>query len=262
VKRTYLAALLAAVATAAIAGSADWSRQSASTQSITQSGPAQSFQIAAASQEVGKVIETMNTGGYTYVSVDTGARVFWAAAPQFAVEVGETVTVPAGSLMRDHHSNTLDRTFDEIYFVNAIGVEGGESVGVPAGYGEAAAMESHSRSGGGAQSTSVDLSGIAKADGGKTIGEIFDERSALSGQEVQVRAKVVKFTPRIMGTNWIHLQDGTSGSGGENDLTVTTANTADVGSTVLVRGKVILDKDFGFGYRYDVMIENAEVTVE
>jgi hypothetical protein len=31
---------------------------------------------------------------------------------------------------------------------------------------------------------------------------------------------------------------------------------------VLVRGKVILDKDFGFGYRYDVMIENAEVTVE
>jgi hypothetical protein len=274
VKRIYLAILLAVAAAAPIAGSAEGVQQGTSTQSVAHPGAMQSFQIAAANQMAGKVIETMNAGGYTYVSVDTGAKVFWAAAPQFEVKVGEQVTVPGGSLMQNYHSKTLDRTFDEVYFVNAVkvegrkGVEGSEGAGAPTGYGDArygdvdAANKSHGGAAKSAQATSIDLSGIAKADGGKTIGEIFNEQSALGGQEVQIRAKVVKFSPNIMGTNWIHLQDATSGSSGENDLVVTSASSVDVGNTVLVRGKIILNKDYGFGYKYDVMIENAEVTAE
>ena len=64
-----------------------------------------------------------------------------------------------------------------------------------------------------------------------------------------------------MGKNWIHLQDGT-GAAGTNDLTVTTAGTASVGNTVVVRGNLTTNKDFGFGYKYDVMVEDAAVTVE
>jgi hypothetical protein len=64
-----------------------------------------------------------------------------------------------------------------------------------------------------------------------------------------------------MGKNWIHLRDGT-GSEGSNDLTVTTDGSAKIGDTVLVRGALVADKDFGHGYKYPVLIEDAQITVE
>jgi hypothetical protein len=57
------------------------------------------------------------------------------------------------------------------------------------------------------------------------------------------------------------VQDGTGGKG-SNDLTITTAASAKVGDTVLVKGVLTTNKDFGLGYKYDVMIEDAQVTVE
>ena len=69
----------------------------------------------------GKVLETMNAGGYTYVKVDNGKEKIWAAAPQFEVKVGEKVTVPEGMPMKDYESKTLNRKFDVVYFVGAIG---------------------------------------------------------------------------------------------------------------------------------------------
>jgi hypothetical protein len=108
----------------------------------------------------------------------------------------------------------------------------------------------------------VDLSGIAKADGGKTVAEVFAEKDALAGKPVTVRGKVVKANSGIMGKNWIHVRDG-SGSDGTNDLTVTTTTAQpNVGDTVLVTGPVSLNKDFGMGYQYDVIVEDAQVTVE
>ena len=113
-----------------------------------------------------------------------------------------------------------------------------------------------------APTETVDLSGIAKADGGKTIAELFAEKDQLAGQQVVVRGKVVKSNPDIMGKNWLHLRDG-SGAEGTNDITVTTAGAVPaVGDTVLVKGSVSLNKDFGMGYVYDVIVEDAEVTVE
>ena len=108
----------------------------------------------------------------------------------------------------------------------------------------------------------VDLSGIARAEGGKTIAEVFAGKDQLAGQNVVVRGKVVKANANIMGKNWLHVRDG-SGSEGTNDLTVTTSGTMpNVGDTVVVTGPVALNKDFGMGYQYDVIIEDAAVTVE
>ena len=108
----------------------------------------------------------------------------------------------------------------------------------------------------------VDLTGIAKAEGGKTVADVFAEKDALAGQQVTVRGKVVKVNANIMGTNWLHVRDG-SGAEGTNDLTVKTAGTLPgVGDTVLVTGTVALNKDFGMGYTYDVIVEDAAVTVE
>ena len=64
-----------------------------------------------------------------------------------------------------------------------------------------------------------------------------------------------------MSRNWIHLRDG-SGSEGSNDLTVTTADTAKVGDLVVIRGRVKTDQDFGHGYSYDLMVEEAKVDIE
>lgn len=108
----------------------------------------------------------------------------------------------------------------------------------------------------------VDLSGIAKADGGKTIAEVFAEKDQLSGQTVVFRGKVVKVNAGIMGKNWLHVRDG-SGDEGTNNLTVTTDDVVpNVGDTVLVTGPVAINKDFGMGYKYDILIEDAEVTIE
>ncbi len=107
----------------------------------------------------------------------------------------------------------------------------------------------------------LDFSKIVKPKGGKTVREVYQEKVKLKGKRVTLRGKVVKYHEAIMGKNWLHLRDGT-GKDPANDLTVTTQAKAKVGDTVLVEGTVMLDKDFGAGYTYDVIIEEAKVTIE
>ena len=219
----------------------------------------------------GVVKETMNAGGYTYVRVDDGSKQTWAAAPETAVAVGDKVAIPNGMPMRDFHSKTLDRTFDVVYFVPAIQVVGKGTGGAPAAAahgmgahgaaGHAAAADGMPGHSAAAEKTTVDLTDIRKADGGQTVAELFDNKAALVGKAVVVRGRVVKFTASVMGKNWLHLRDG-SGSAGTNDLTVSTNATAAIGDMVLVRGTLGADKDLGFGYHYDIIIEDAAVTVE
>jgi hypothetical protein len=221
--------------------------------------PAQ--QVAAPSDAAGfqgTVIETMNSAGYTYVHVDTGMGKVWAAAPETKVITGDTVSIPPGMLMRNHHSKTLNRTFDGVYFVSAISVAGmkpQEGKTAPDG-----ADMFHGRNVA-ATPTDINFSGIAKPAGGKTVNEIYLQKNTLAGKEVMLRGKVVKFSPQIMGKNWMHVQDGT-GEKGANDLTLTTAATVTVGDTVLIKGVLTTNKDFGLGYQYDIIIEDAQVTVE
>lgn len=214
--------------------------------------------VAPAVGKAGTVTETMDAAGYTYVQVDTGSETFWAAAPQFSVKVGDDVVVPEGMPMPDYHSKTLDRTFEMVYFVPTVMVGGAMPAtqsGMPA---------DHPPTNGGSPKvakTDLDLSGISKADGGLTIADIHAKKDELSGKSVKVRGKVVKFSPEIMGKNWLHLQDG-SGEAGSNDLTVTTTALADIGDMVTVSGTLVTDKDFGYGYQYALIIEDAQVTVE
>ena len=110
--------------------------------------------------------------------------------------------------------------------------------------------------------SAVDLSGIKKAEGGKTVAEVFADKDQLAGQQVVVRGKVVKTRDNIMGKNWVHVRDGT-GTDGTNDLTVTTSDPVPmVGATVVVTGQLSRNKDLGLGYKYDVIIEDAKVKAE
>lgn len=229
----------------------------------------------------GKVLETTNAAGYTYVLVDTGAKKSWAATTQFAVQPGDTVTVNPGMTMPNYHSRTLNRDFESVYFTGSITVtgdtaaapvpvlpaghppvEGVSAVTLPAGHppigGESATQKPAA-----AKPAKVDFTGIQPAKDGKTVQQIIEGKSKLEGKSVTVRAKVVKYNGGILGKNWLHIQDG-SGSATErdNDLTVTTATEAKVGDTVLVTGKLSLNKDFGAGYKYAVILDDAQVTVE
>jgi hypothetical protein len=107
----------------------------------------------------------------------------------------------------------------------------------------------------------LDFSGIKKAEGGLTVAEVFAQRKNWSEKKVSVRGKVTRFIPQVMGRNWVHVRDGT-GAEGSNDLTISTDDKATVGDTVLVTGTVALGKEFGMGLSYDVMLENAKVTIE
>ena len=115
--------------------------------------------------------------------------------------------------------------------------------------------------GGSSGHTTTDVAGVEgvdKAAGGVTVAEIYGQSADLANQSVTLRGRVVKFTPNIMGTNWIHVQDGT-GSEGTHDLTVTTSATVQVGDLVVIKGAVTVNKDFGAGYRYAVIVEDASM---
>lgn len=219
----------------------------------------------AAAMESGKVLETMNAASYTYARVQTAAGEKWIAGPQTTVKVGDTVTWPRGEEMKNFASKTLGRTFDSIVFVGSIVVgaaPGAAASTAPGSASEAAAVAAPHAALSGKPAAGPEVKDVAKAEGGMTIAEIYDGRAKLEGKEVAVRGKVVKFNAGIMGRNWIHLHDGSRSVAGDFDLTVTGNGNAAVGDTVVVRGKVVLNKDFGFNYRYETMIEDAKVTVE
>ena len=199
----------------------------------------------------GKVVESINAATYTYVQVDTGAAKVWAAAPQFAVKPGDTVALGDPMPMPNYHSKTLNRTFEVVYFSGRASVNGVSTLA-----GGATSAPSRSLPG-----LAVDLSNIARAPGGQTVAEVHAGRSALAGKPVTVRGRVVKFNANIMGRNWLHIRDG-SGGEGSNDLTVTSAGQAKVGDLVVVTGRLAVDKDFGSGYRYALLVEEAKVAVE
>ena len=251
--RLFASILLLLVATGCQSnGSSD--TESSAVTAVT-AGTAGSAGVQTASESfTGKVIETMNAGGYTYVHVDTGAEKIWAAGPQQSMDTGTVVTIDKGMPMRGFSSDSLDRTFDTLYFVT--GFSGAEAMA----QGQVAATgDAHAAAETPVEPETISFAGIEAAD--HTVATIYAEKGSLAGKSVRVRGKVVKALSGIMGSNWLHIQDGTGGSG-SNDLTVTTDQMAEVGAMVVVEGVLVVDRDFGSGYKYDVIIEKAAVTVE
>lgn len=241
-------------------------------------------QVAEAATLEGTVVETFNSGGYTYIHLDTGSKKLWAAVGETSVAAGEKVTLQNGPVMTDFYSKTLDRTFPEIIFSGGCQVAGKEpqAAAAPAG-GEAAPSFSAALQGEGAAPvmpppgmgvedagggsikavTPVQEVKVDKAEGenGYKVEEIFEKAADLAGKKVKIRGKVVKVSPNIMGRNWVHLQDG-SGDAMKNshDLVVTTADVPELNSIVVAEGVLTKDKDFGSGYFYNVIIEEALIT--
>ncbi len=226
----------------------------------------------------GTIIETFDSGGYTYLQLDNGSKKIWAAISQAKVTVGDEVSLKSGAVMQNFYSRSLDRTFEEIIFSG--GIEGGAteahtSAMKPQGMGSGFASAMKSEGGRMMQPAEEAVSAgsskaivpfqeleVEKAEGenGRTVEEIYLQAADLDGKKVKIRGKVVKISHNIMGKNWLHIQDG-SGNPMKNthDLVVTTAAAPEAQSTVLVEGIVAKDKDFGAGYQYLVIVEEAIV---
>lgn len=280
-KRIYLTSALT-LALALVGCSNDSTDKAATTTPAAGQPTATAMQTAAPVTDdalTGTVIETFDSGGYTYLHLDNGQEKIWVAIGQTPVEKGQEISLANGPVMRDFHSPSLDRTFAEIIFspgmmggtANPHGsmmTEGGSTEDAfMAALGSGAtgtAMDAATSSGGSSKAVvAAKEIQVAKAEGdsGRTVAEVFADADALNGQKVKVRGKVVKVSPGIMGVNWLHLQDGTGDPAKKShDLVVTTDAMATVDSVVLIEGTVAAKKDFGMGYYYDALVEKAVIT--
>lgn len=227
----------------------------------------------------GTVVETMNSAGYTYMLVEKGTGKTWVAIPATTVAKGDKVDYYQGMVMEKFTSKTLNRTFDNLVFSpGLVGQKTGmaqqpaqqpasndsftAAVNAEKNAGQAPAPVMQKSAGSAGAIAPLEEISIAKstAANGYTVGEIFAKAKELNGKKVQVHGKVVKFSPMIMGKNWIHLQDGTGNPmQNSHDLVVTTKESVEVGAIVTVEGVLAADKDFGAGYKYAAIIEDASI---
>lgn len=207
----------------------------------------------------GKVVETMNSGGYTYVCLEKNGNKTWVAAPEMKVTVGQELSFQPGQEMLNFTSKSLNRTFDSIIFSGGPEASSQGAGGLPAGKGDAGKKSSGSKS---AVSPADKDVKVEKATGpdAYTVNELFEKRTALKNKMVVVKGKVVKVSAGIMEKNWIHLQDGTGDAKkGTHNLVVTTDDLPAVGDVVTMKGVISKDKDFGAGYKYKVIMEKASI---
>jgi hypothetical protein len=196
---------------------------------------------------IGKVIDKIPAKGYTYLQVTENKKDFWIAVPTMEIEIGETVYFSRYMVMEDFRSDNIDKSFDQILFV-----EDARKSPTPDEM-----KKIHS----GVQSTEKQEIKIEPLSDGKTVQQIYADKSSLNGELVKVKGKVVKFNKQIMKRNWIHIQDGT-GSAEEFDLVLTSDDEVKVGDVIVAEGKVAVDKDFGAGYFFPVIIENVKIYKE
>jgi len=199
----------------------------------------------------GEVLESINAGTYTYLHLKNADGDFWAAILKTDMPKGTNVMLHDPTLMTNFESRALNKTFAEIVFASAVSTET-SSVQMPAAQMAAAHQGAASSTG------AVPVETIAKAAGAdaRTVAETYAQKATLKGKTIAVRGKIVKYSSGIMDRNWIHLRDG-SGAAGTNDLVVTTQQAAAVGDVITVRGAVRTDADFGSGYSYALLLENA-----
>ncbi len=228
---------------------------------------------AAAGALPGKVLERLDAPPYSYLRLQTAQGEAWAAVPKTDAATGTEVTIQGAMPMQGFESKTLNRKFDVVYFGTLAGAGGAAP----------AAMPGQGAMGGGAMGGEMppnpqDIAAqhkaaaagpadvgdvkVPKASGSdaRTVAEIYAQRTTLKEKPVTLRGKVVKFNEGIMNRNWVHLRDGSGSAGKDNDITVTTSDKTAVGDVVVVKGTVRLDKDFGAGYAYPVIIEDAKLS--
>lgn len=192
-----------------------------------------------------KALESITKGPYTYVKLQEGDQIIWAAISAQPIEIGSTYYYKDALEMTNFKSKSLNKVFASILFINDF-------------YSQ---MPTQSSTASNHQSATQDQqvhTSVESLEGIQTLADVFKNKADLQNKLIRVKGKVVKINPNIMNRNWIHIQDGTSYQG-FSDLAITSTEEVDfnLGDEVIFQGILILNKDFGSGYRYDFLLENA-----
>ena len=227
------------------------------------------------------IIESKDVTNYTYLLLEDKTGKVWAAIPKTPVKTGDEITIANIAVMKDFHTKTLEKTFDLILFAVPSagcpfkGSEGEIISEMPSGmmpgkmppammpqadvpHGAMPAMGDSTKK---SRAIPKDIK-VSKAVGedAYTIEEIYSKKEELSQKTITVRAIVVKFMPQVMEKNWIHIQDGTgSVEKRNNDISVSTLDTAEVGEEVIIKGTLGINKDFGMSCAFGALLEEASV---
>ena len=191
-------------------------------------------------------VEVINSGGYSYVKLSEEGKEFWAAVSAQPIEVSHIYFYKDAFEMKNFQSKSLNRVFESIWFINEF-------------YAQNPNMQTPKQIS--ATKKTIAKSEVSLIDSPKdgfSLENVFKKKEELKNQFIVVKGQVVKISRNIMGVNWIHIQDG-SNYKGINDLAVTSSQSVDyeVGDVVTFKGKLILDRDFGSGYKYDFLLEDA-----
>ncbi|MCL2761237.1 MAG: DNA-binding protein [Desulfuromonadales bacterium] len=212
----------------------------------------------------GKVAETMNSGGYTYILLDNGSTKTWFATPEMQVKVGDEVELESGMQVEGFTSKTLNKKFDHIIFSAGTPEQAAHMKATSDKMGNMGSMSDMGSMGmsvpRGQDSKIIQGLKVEKATGANAynIEEIINQAKELNNKTIQVKGQVVRVLPGIMKRNWVHIKDGT-GTNGANEIVVTTQDLPTIGQIVTVTGVLHAKKDFGSGYKYKTIIEDATV---
>ena len=217
------------------------------------------------------VQEVLQASEYTYLHSKENGNEVWLAVPSMQAKAGDTYYYEGGIEMKKFESKELSKVFESIILLEKLNTEPKSSavVATEKQYTNTPAEDHATATKDESSATSENYKRkatapekkeikIKAADGGMTIAKLFSGKDGLSGKTVKIKGQVVKYTPAVMNKNWIHIQDGTD-LNGKFDLAVTSTNEVKVGDIVTFEGKISLNKDLGYGYFFDVIMEDAVV---
>lgn len=194
----------------------------------------------------GTVAEVLQTNNYTYLNVGSNNNELWLAGPKTEAATGDIFYFTESMKMKDFQSKELNRNFDQIIFVSKLSKNLDDFKQTTPN------KNKHEAN---IKTNKQDIN-IQKVDGNVTIADLYANKSTFENKTIIVKGVVTKYNAGIMGKNWIHLQDGTENDG-KFDLAITTLAQSKVGDTLTLEGKISLNKDFGYGYKYDILLEDA-----
>ena len=199
-----------------------------------------SFTLHAGDVFEGTVVDTLQGGGYTYMQIDDTKKKYWVAVEGTKVEKGTEVRFTEELKAKNFESKSLNRTFDEIVFASNLQYR----TNVP----EKGNLE---------LITEQVKESPYKQNGTMSVKEAWEKRVSLKDKTIAIRGRVVKASANIIGRNWIHIQDGTGEGSEVGRIVFTSKELPKVGDIVTASGVVSVDKDFGSGYFYKIIVENA-----
>ena len=190
-----------------------------------------------------EILETLPATKYVYLNVKENNETYWIATLKKEVKPGEVYFYRDGLLKTNFESKEYNRVFEKIYLVsNLINADHGD----PAYHADETTADEMSQ-----RSYKTE-----PLEGSISIKELVQNKDTYAGQTIQISGTCVKLNPNIMDRHWIHLKDGSMDG---YDLVVTSDVAVPVGQQVTMNAIVRLNKDFGAGYTYDLILEEGKV---